>query len=80
MAERQLPKLNVAGSIPVSRSIKNRVSPERCGDPGMHLQFGCRAFSLGSVSHMDAIGYWRSRCGLDLKMGEFYTRFCQTVP
>ena len=28
MAERQLPKLNVAGSIPVSRSIKSMVYEE----------------------------------------------------
>ena len=34
MAERQLPKLNVAGSIPVSRSIPfNRLAHVRAGVP-----------------------------------------------
>ena len=33
MAERQLPKLNVAGSIPVSRSMFLRRSPELDSNP-----------------------------------------------
>ena len=46
MAERQLPKLNVAGSIPVSRSIKISALPSSSFDPSPHLAAGsCLQFN-----------------------------------
>ena len=57
MAERQLPKLNVAGSIPVSRSKKISSSPRCCDSSNCLLIIGVirsRVWIFGVIDNCDS--------------------------
>ena len=53
MAERQLPKLNVAGSIPVSRS---KSSPRTHLSVVRHTRVCAMAASISATDHLLAVG------------------------
>ena len=64
MAERQLPKLNVAGSIPVSRSNNFEIKAKKrcraeCEKPERHLRIG-RYLRLAAC----CVVFWRALSGL----------------
>ena len=65
MVERQLPKLNVAGSIPVSRSKKI------CGVPNALSRSACAPIALRKASYLESPTSHQSPEGLG-KQGGFH--------